>query len=335
MLSAAIIGGLFGIVIQRGGFCGAALLSSVVLYKEIKGVIAILLTVFVSMVGFAALERWDLIIINPKPLRLIPALVGGALFGCGMVLAGGCVTGTLYKAAEGRLTSMLALLGIGMGSNTTRHGLLAPAKKALMRASRGVRLPAGAHDVAGLPFNALAAPVGAVATVVILLATFRRWRSGGSKLSLNKAWRGSWPVVAVGVMVGVLGWAAYLSSSAAGRNLPLGGLGGVSILFSKLVGGPRTGGEWIMLEVLGILVGSALSAWIQGSLSLRSADAQTLLTALAGGFLVGAGATLGSGCFIGNIISGLAMMSIHSALFAVVMVASNWITTILYLRGLR
>jgi len=335
MLSAAIIGVLFGIVIQRGGFCGAAMLSSVVLYKETKGTAAILLAVFVSMVGFAALERWDLIIITPQPLRLIPALVGGTLFGCGMVLAGGCVTGTLYKAAEGRLTSMLALLGIGIGSNATRQGLLAPARKALMRASRGVRLPAGAHDLVGVSFNALAAPMGAVATVVLLVAAFRRWRAGGSKLSLNKAWRGSWPVKAAGLMVGALGWAAYLSSSAMGRNLPLGGLGGVSILFSKLVGGPRTGGEWIMLEVLGIIAGSALSAKIQGSLSLRSADAQTLLTALAGGLLVGAGATLGSGCFIGNVISGLAMMSIHSALFAVVMVAANWITTILYLRGLR
>jgi hypothetical protein len=38
-------------------------------------------------------------------------LVGGFLFGLGMVLAGGCATGTLFRVGEGNVQFMFALLG--------------------------------------------------------------------------------------------------------------------------------------------------------------------------------------------------------------------------------
>ena len=42
ILGAIVLGILFGFVLQRGSFCGASLLSSVVLFKEWKGLVAIL-----------------------------------------------------------------------------------------------------------------------------------------------------------------------------------------------------------------------------------------------------------------------------------------------------
>ena len=41
--------------------------------------------------------------------------VGGLLFGIGMVIAGGCVSGTLYRIGEGYLASWASLLGILLG----------------------------------------------------------------------------------------------------------------------------------------------------------------------------------------------------------------------------
>jgi uncharacterized membrane protein YedE/YeeE len=72
---------------------------------------------------------------------------------------------------------------------------------------------------------------------------------------------------------------------------------------------------------------------MRGQWTLRSADASTLLIALLGGMLVGAGALLGRGCFTGNMISGIGLLSLHSILFAILTVLSNWVATILYLRG--
>jgi hypothetical protein len=41
--------------------------------------------------------------------------VGGLLFGVGMVLAGGCVSGTLWRMGEGYLNSWVAMAGILVG----------------------------------------------------------------------------------------------------------------------------------------------------------------------------------------------------------------------------
>ena len=56
MVDAIVIGLLFGFVLQRGSFCGSSLLSSVVLYKETKGLIGVLAAISVSMIGFAFLS---------------------------------------------------------------------------------------------------------------------------------------------------------------------------------------------------------------------------------------------------------------------------------------
>ncbi len=125
MVDAGVLGVLFGFVAQRTGFCGASLISSVVLSKEAKGLLAVLIAVLVTMLGLAFFARQDWIVVNPTPLRLIPAVFGGVLFGVGMVLGGGCVAGSLYKAGEGRIPSMLAVIGIMIGAQTVREGSLA------------------------------------------------------------------------------------------------------------------------------------------------------------------------------------------------------------------
>lgn len=337
MISAIIIGFLFGFVMQRSGFCGSAMISSVFLYKDYRGVRGTLLAIFVSMLGFAALAHLEWVIPNPNPMRLLSAIVGGTVFGVGMVLAGGCVTGTLYKAGEGRLTSMLALVGIGIGSNLVGYGLLAPARKAVDAAARGVSVPAGIHDAVGLGFPMTAALVGAAGLLVVgVLMYLRRSRANeGSGFSLKTLVSGAWPVATGGILVGVIGWLAYLSSTPTGRNYPLGGVYGVMSVLSHAVGGDKTGSEWLMLNVAGIILGSALSARMRGKWTLRSADASTLLIALFGGILVGAGALMGRGCFTGNMISGIGLLSLHSILFGIFTVLANWATTVLYLRGRR
>ncbi len=337
MVTALVLGSIFGFALQRGGFCGSSLLSSVVLYKETKGLVGILVAVAVSMVGFAFLAHLGLVIPNPNPMRLLSAVVGGLVFGTGMVLAGGCVTGTLYKAGEGRLPSMLALLGMGVGAIAVAHGLLAPLKKDLVVATKDIRWHAGLHEAVDMSYPVAAGILGALGllTVLIVHLVKRRSDEGGFSFSRKALVSKGWSPITAGVVIGILGWFAYLSSSAAGRNYPLGALGGVKGAFSLLVKGEYSGSSWTIYLAGGIILGSVLSARLRRDLTLRSADPSTLLFALLGGALVGAGAVVGRGCFIGNNVSGLALLSLHSTIFAVCTVAANWATTILYLRGLR
>ena len=52
-----------------------------------------------------------------------------------------------------------------------------------------------------------------------------------------------------------------------------------------------------------------------------------------GSAMVGAGAALGTGCIIGNTVSGISLMSVGAVFFTIVVVLSNWATTYLYLIG--
>jgi len=338
-LTGLAVGVLFGFAMQRAAFCGSAIFSSVVLLKDARGLIGVLVAIGVSMVGFGALAAAGWIRPNPKPFFLLPALVGGVLFGVGMVLAGGCVSGSLFKAAEGRLNSMLAVVGIAVGATMGVVGLLAPFRRWLRTATSGLAIPPSIDQAIGVPYAALAIPIGSVC----VLAGWWLWRranprkSGGSVRSASsKPWLGrGWSFALAGAVLGVVGWLAYPASATAGRNYPLGSTESVMMAFSETMGGrvPLIG--WMIWLGLGVILGSAISAWQRGDLRLRSADPATLLVALGGGVLTGLGAVIGMGCFIGHVLSGWALLSFQSLLFGVVVLLANWLTTILYLRGWR
>jgi len=59
---------------------------------------------------------------------------------------------------------------------------------------------------------------------------------------------------------------------------------------------------------------------------------QTVIAFL-GGILLGTGAAIAGGCVVGNIMSGLALMSVGNIIFAVTVLLANWATTYFYLMG--
>lgn len=333
LLTAIVVGFVFGFAMQQAGFCGSAILSSVVLLRDRRGAVGAGIAIFTAMVGFSALVALGLVTPNPKPLSLLPAIVGGLVFGAGMVLAGGCVSGSLFKAGEGRVPSMLAIIGIGIGANMVASGLFGPWRRAAIGVTRAVSAGPGVHDTLGVPYVSVAAVLGVIGLVALGLVA-RRQRKARSQISLfEQVVTTGWSFAAGGLVIGVLGWFAHLSSAACGRNYPLGVTHGVMALFSRLVGGQVEIRWWLGLEVMAIVVGSAVSAWLRGELKLRSADPATLLVSLGGGTLVGAGAVIGGGCFVGNMLSGWALLSIQSLIFGGCAIAANWVATILYLRG--
>lgn len=336
-LTGLAVGVGFGFAMQRAAFCGSAIFSSVVLLKDARGLIGVLVAIGVSMVGFGALAAAGWIRPNPKPFFLLPALVGGVLFGVGMVLAGGCVSGSLFKAAEGRLNSILAVVGIAVGATMGVVGLLAPVRRWLRESTSGLAIAPSLDQAVGVPYAALALPIGGVS----VLAGWWLWRRASPRPKGNtntsapsKPWlRRGWSFALAGAALGIVGWLAYPASAAAGRNYPLGSTESVMMAFSELTGGRLPLFGWMVWLGAGVILGSAISAWQRGELRLRSADPATLLVGFGGGVLTGLGAVIGMGCFIGHVLSGFALLSFQSLLFGVVVLLANWATTILYLRG--
>jgi uncharacterized membrane protein YedE/YeeE len=59
------------------------------------------------------------------PSAGVGALAGGLIFGFGMVLAGGCGVGTIWRVGEGQVKLWLTLVTFALGASLTRLALTA------------------------------------------------------------------------------------------------------------------------------------------------------------------------------------------------------------------
>jgi uncharacterized membrane protein YedE/YeeE len=93
-------------------------------------------------------------------------------------------------------------------------------------------------------------------------------------------------------------------------------LAGDSVLADRLPSGVPLWDDWIVLEVAGVCIGAALSAWLAGRLRPATPPSGTrLFRAAAGGALMGLGARLAYGCTSGLALSGGAMLATGAWIF--------------------
>ena len=99
-----------------------------------------------------------------RALLWLSNLVGGLLFGVGMVLASGCGSKTLVRVGGGNLKSLVVLFVLAVAAYATMRGVLAVARVATLDAV-AVTLPSGPGPaVAAGPCHRHSAPrAGAVA----------------------------------------------------------------------------------------------------------------------------------------------------------------------------
>ena len=114
LLSVLVFGLGLGYILQRSRFCIASAYSDLILFKEGKLFRALIIFIVVSTLGFTLVEL--------RGGQGFVAAVGGhtilgaILFGCGMVLAGGCAAGTLMRLGEGYILFIPVLVGLVGGS---------------------------------------------------------------------------------------------------------------------------------------------------------------------------------------------------------------------------
>ena len=118
-----LIGAALGVIVQRSRLCFAGAFRDLIMSGDGRIMRALLLGLAVSTVGFGLLM--SRFVPNPAFGVLPPSahiqpvgyatIVGGITFGIGMVLAGGCVSGTLWRMGEGYLNSWAAMGGIMVG----------------------------------------------------------------------------------------------------------------------------------------------------------------------------------------------------------------------------
>ncbi len=117
-----IFGFFFGFILQRSRFCFAASFRDIFLIKNTNLTRAVLLMLTLTTVGFTLVSflSGDPYILATTgkvyPIGL-HTLVGGIIFGFGMVIAGSCVSGCLVRMGEGYLMHWVNFFGILLGSS--------------------------------------------------------------------------------------------------------------------------------------------------------------------------------------------------------------------------
>jgi len=127
-----LIGIAFGVILQRSRFCWATCYKDLFISRNAALFKAIIISMLVSTIGFSLIMYK--MVPDPSTGKLpahakvneigrpfgIPHLIGGILFGFGIILVGGCASGIMYRIAEGYTSIWVAFLGVLVG-----HGIIA------------------------------------------------------------------------------------------------------------------------------------------------------------------------------------------------------------------
>jgi uncharacterized membrane protein YedE/YeeE len=342
ILTGLIVGILFGFALQRGRFCMNSAFRDIILTKEYTLLKAVVVAIIVSMLGFAVMATLGIIQLNPKPFYWGANIIGGFIFGIGMVLAGGCASGTTYRVGEGMVGSFIALLGFMIGGVITQVGALKVVVDYLQTNTKITIANPGPLVSPTAKNPTLANIVGihpwvVVIVIVIIAVGVLVWKRGGGgkteeSLSLSeKIFKKGWPWWATGIVIGIIETIAFPASAATGRNYPLGITGGWSTFLLALIRGDANILGWETFLVIGVIIGAAIAAAIAKEFKLRAPGPGRLLQQFLGGLLLGIGAVIASGCNIGHILSGVPQLAISSIVTGLFIIFGCWVTAYMLL----
>ena len=250
-----------------------------------------------------------------SPGSLSGALIGGLLFGVGMVLSRGCASRLLVLSATGNLRALVSGLIVTIVAQASLRGILSWPREALS----GLWLvdPGPSRDLLTL---AGAGPVAAVllATVCLLAAlAFAR----------RTAVRRTEAAAAIGVGLAIaLGWIfTFAMTRVSFEPLQPGSVtftGPSADTLMGLINAPSLPLTFNVGLVPGVFTGSAIAALLTRTWQLTGFDGgASMLRYFAGACLMGFGAMLAGGCAVGAGVTGGSLF----ALTAWVALTAMWI----------
>ena len=321
-LTGLVLGICFGFVLQRGRFCMNSAFRDIITAKDYTLFKSLGVAILVQLIGFATLVAASVVTFNPKPLVWGANIIGGFIFGIGMVIAGGCASGITYRIGEGMGGAFTALLGFSLTAYLTKYSFLKPIKD-FLQSSTKVTTAEGANltlaNIVGMDPIILAYIIGFIA--LLIWAYFLRTQG---KDDSTRDW--SW--MSTGVAIGLIGVIAFPLSAATGRMYPLGITSGWSNIVSVILPGDASI-SWEGWLVIGVVIGAFIAAFAANELKLRMPSWKTMGLTFLGGLLMGFGAVVSSGCNVGHILSGVPQLSLGSILGSIFIVLGGWATAYL------
>lgn len=236
-------------------------------------------------------------------------LIGGALFGLGMVFANSCGARSLVLLAGGNLRSLVAVVFLGLGAQATLTGVLAPVRQWFQTLAPSVL------DNATLPQTLQAsgwsplASFGLLAVLpALLLTVYALWRP--ALRSSPAQWISA---VVIGLLVAAGWWMTAAVDVDPFDPAKLWSLSFIApiaetLLYWQVAVGREFAAASAM--VLGVLAGALIVALATRTAKWEGFDSPAHLARSAvGGLLMGFGGVLAVGCSIGQGLSGFSSLA--------------------------
>jgi uncharacterized membrane protein YedE/YeeE len=307
-LAGLLVGTAFGALAQRSRFCLRAATVEVG-----RGTLGPKLSVWLLAFGAAVVGTQALIasgLLEVGGARQLAArgsvsgaILGGALFGAGMVLARGCASRLLVLSATGNLRALVSGLIVTLVAQASFRGALSPSREWL----------AGLWVIDGGAHRHLLAPLGASPWLGIALGL--AWLAPGVWLARRHALRPGVTLPALGVGLAVAaGWLvtyaiAQLSfEPVAIKSVSFTGPSADTLM--ALINQPAIPLGFDVGLIPGVFLGSLVAAAARGDLRLEGYEGgRSMVRYIAGAVMMGYGGMLAGGCAVGAGVTGGAVLA--------------------------
>ena len=232
------------------------------------------------------------------------ALIGGLLFGAGMIMSRGCASRLLILSANGNLRALLSGLIFAVTAQAALSGSLAPLRNTISTwwtvdggSSRDLLAITGIGHWGGLLIG-LIWFAAALYFSVCSGGGFWKWAGGiGTGLAVAAGW-----------------WFTYLVSSSSFQVVQVQGLtfsGPSAEWLMRVLSSPAPASGFDFGLLPGVFAGSFIGAWIGRDLKLEGfSDGYSMRRYIAGAILMGFGSMLAGGCAVGAGMTGGAIFAL-------------------------
>ncbi len=333
-----VIGLILGFVINRSNYCAMGAISDIASFRDYRRFRAWLLAAAIAMIGawfIQSMEVADLsssLYLTPN-LNIAGSIIGGLIFGYGMVFAGGCVTKNIVRAGAGDVRSAINLIIVGVFAYMTIGGVLG-----LLRANAfgPLMIDLGESNLESQSIGSIVSLFtgGDVENTnlyaMILIA-------GGTLLWCfkDKAFRNAPKHIVSGVAIGLLVIAGWFLTGLASDDLADVPIQVSSISFVRPTGDTL---EYLMrytalgapsfgvVVLVGTILGSTIAAFSNGRFRLTGfADVADTMRNLSGSALMGIGGVLALGCTFGQGITGVSTLAVGSFIVLAAIIAGGFL----------
>jgi hypothetical protein len=270
----------------------------VVTGREPEMLRAYLLAVLIQMIGVNAMAEFGLLHASIPLFIGAATVIGGFIFGIGMVLSMGCAGAVLYRAGEGKIDYILVMVAYALGAWAANNWLVTPLLKILYGEGRSLTL----HHTLTID-RWLVIAIIAVGVLLWIIHKDRRPYYGGWKWSVT------------GMLVGFIGIFTWLASSLTGKPSGLGTMQGSDSLASFFLEWDISALDWSFFMVAGIPLGSFIASRLYGKSPGKPFHSKRIPLALTGGLLMGMSAAIAAGDNVLHGLSGVPLLALGSITF--------------------